>query len=123
MKRILFTLASVALIALVVSVAYLAGSSRNIPQLNGARLVQAVRGYSADLKARGVPAPATVSLDELIERGFLDRGDVAAFEGLSVQIGLAADESRPGDVFARVQLPDGGEIVLLADGSVQQVGP
>jgi len=39
---------------------------------------------------------------------------------MDVQINLSADVTRPGDVLARARLPDGVEIIALADGSVQQ---
>ena len=88
---------------------------------NGARLFEAVQRYRADLVARDSALPATVSLRELTNQGYLHARDVAAFAGLETTITLAASESRPQEILMRARFPDGDELVALADGSVQTV--
>jgi hypothetical protein len=88
---------------------------------NGARLFEAVRQYRVDLLARDGTLPATVSLRELTNQGYLHAREVAAFAGLETTIALLADESRPHEVLMSARFPDGAELVALADGSVQTV--
>lgn len=88
---------------------------------NGARLFEAVQHYRADLLARESALPATVSLRELTNQGYLQAREVAAFAGLETTISLSASESRPHEVLMRARFPDGAELVALADGSVQTV--
>jgi hypothetical protein len=87
--------------------------------LDVSKLFRAIQAYAASHPTNGLPLPATVSLEELIRRGLIQEADVSVFRGMDVQISLTADETRPADVLARARLPDGVEIVALADGSVQ----
>jgi hypothetical protein len=89
------------------------------PAFNGARLLAAVQQYRADLRARDQALPATVSLRELTNQGYLHAREVAAFAGLETTLALSADESRPHEVLMSARFPDGAELVALADGSVQ----
>ncbi len=117
-------------IALVCAVAFMAvaglvyvvmGAKDTSGRFNGAALVAAARAYTRDLQARKQPIPKTVTLEELVALHFLQPGDIEAFRGLKATIMLTSDGSGPQSVLMRVRLPDGGEIVLLSDGSVQQV--
>ena len=71
------------------------------------------------LVAQGRPVPATVSLADLTREGFFDPKRAAAFGDCEVTVSLTADEHRPQDVLMRVRLPQGDELVVLGDGSVQ----
>jgi len=90
-------------------------------RVDGQRLLGAARAYEARVKARGEPVPSTVSLAELLRLGLLKESDVAGLRGFEVLVHLQADEKRPGDWLVRARLPDQGEMVVLVDGSVQQV--
>jgi flagellar basal body-associated protein FliL len=90
-------------------------------RFNGAAVVAAAQAYTRDLRARKQPVPSTVTLDELVTAHFLKPDEVAAFHGLNVTIMLTSDAGNPQAVIMRVHFPDGGDVVLLADGSVQQM--
>lgn len=83
-------------------------------------VMAAATEYSHRLKAQGLPVPASVSLPELIAEGVLRQSDVRSFDDLQVTISLKFDETRPQDSLMSVRFPDGGEVIALADGSVQQ---
>jgi hypothetical protein len=88
---------------------------------NGAALVAAARAYTRDLQVRKQPIPKAVTLEELVALHFLQPADIEAFRGLKATILLTSEGGNPRAVLMDVRLPDGGEIVLLGDGSVQQV--
>jgi hypothetical protein len=120
MRRLLFALAVLTAALVVGSMIYFAPSTPHLEQVNAPRLLAAARTYADSLKAQGLPVPASVSLQELISLKLVTSSDVAGFAGLEVTISLTADGSRPQEVLVRVRIPDGHEIVALADGSVQQ---
>lgn len=90
-------------------------------RVDSTKLLSAMKIYKSDLKRQGMEVPASVSLKELIIRGLLTEADVSGFSGIDVSVNLLADESHPPDALVRARLPDGNEITLLGDGSVQQV--
>ena len=92
-------------------------------RFNGAAIVAAARAYTRDLNSRNLPVPASVSLDDLVSLHFLKATDVAAFRGMKASVTLTSKENGLKTVLMRVKLPDGGDIVLLGDGSVQQTAP
>jgi hypothetical protein len=73
------------------------------------------------LQARKQPVPKSVTLEDLVERHFLKPEEIAAFRGMNATVTLTSTKSSPQTVLMRVHLPEGGDVVLLADGSVQQV--
>jgi hypothetical protein len=88
---------------------------------DGPKLIAAVAAYKHALEHNGAPVPDTVSLAQLLNRGLLKPEDVRAFAGWQASISLKADETTPQAILMRVQWPGGDdELVLLADGSVQQ---
>ncbi len=87
---------------------------------NPALLVVAARAYAHDQQARGKPVPQSVSLQDLINLGYLEAKDVHAFEGLEVTLFPAAPTDNPQSILARVKLRDGTHLAVLADGSVRQ---
>lgn len=92
-----------------------------LPPINFPALIAASQTYRRDLEATRQPVPESVSLRELTNHGYLRAADVPGLAGLAVTIAL--NEGRPHDVLVRVRFPDGGQQVLLADGSVQPAVP
>jgi hypothetical protein len=90
-------------------------------RFNGAAIVAAARAYTRDLQVRKQPIPKSVTMEELVALHFLQPGEIEAFRGLKATIMLTADASNPQGVLMRVRMPDGGEFVLMNDGSAQQV--
>jgi len=77
--------------------------------------------YAEELRTRGQPVPMEVSSSDLLARGSIDASDLGNLEGIEVRIRTGpVDLARPQEPLARVLLPDGGELTLLGDGSVQQ---
>ncbi len=85
---------------------------------DAAKLISAMHVFGRDLSQRGLPLPATVSLRELVEAGYIGANDVRVFEGVEVTIALTADESRSQDCLIRMKMADGSVCALLVDGSV-----
>lgn len=87
----------------------------------GLDLVAAAQAYSRDLEERGQPLPASVSLEDLIEAGYLTSHDARAFDGIEVQVSLepaVTNETYPQSILIQARMPDGTRVVLRADGSV-----
>ena len=121
MKRILGVILGLTLSVVAGCWFYFASSSRQAGYVNGSKVLAAARTYQDDLKRQGSDVPTSVSLKEMIARGLLTETDVSGFSGMDVTVTLPVDEGRPQTVLVRSRLPDGDEIVVLADGSVQQV--
>jgi hypothetical protein len=84
------------------------------------QIVKAVRAYATDLQRQQAVAPAAVSLDELVAKGYLQAADVRAFSGIRTRVHLPPyDESQPAKVLMEASLPDGHRLLVLNDGSVQ----
>ncbi|MGA2747807.1 MAG: hypothetical protein ABSG59_03445 [Verrucomicrobiota bacterium] len=120
-RRVVITIALAAAIMVVGGLVYvfLAAAPAG-GKVNGIAIVGAGKTYARELKSRGQPVPKTVSLNELVERGYLKPEDIGAFRGLEATLSLTADLSNPKTVLMRVRLPDGTDYVLLADGSAQE---
>jgi len=120
-KRIVQTMA--AGVVVVVAALVLHHLTRPAPP-TGLQLLKihaAAVAYAEELRARGAPVPQEVSSSDLLARGSIDASDLGNLEGIEVRIRTGPVElSRPQDPLARVLLPDGGELTLLGDGSVQQ---
>jgi hypothetical protein len=96
-------------------------SKESSAKFNGAAIVAAARSYTRDLQARKEPVPKSVTLEDLAAHHFLKPEEIAAFRGMNATVTLTSTKSSPQTVLMRVHLPEGGDVVLLADGSVQQV--
>ena len=110
-------------IAVVAAVFYCAAHPKPTGRLDPFKIREAAGQYARDLKESGSPVPPAVPLKELIARRMLKSADVSGFEGAEVTVSLvslSANSSRPDDVLMRARMPDGVELVLLNDGSVQQ---
>ena len=89
---------------------------------DGSKLVAAVQAFAADRRAHGQPLPSSVSLRELVRDGFISADDVHAFDGMEATLSMTADEKYPQAPLMTVRFQrGGGGIVVLGDGSVQQV--
>ena len=63
---------------------------------------------------------AGIRLEELIGKGFLKREDVSGFNGLEVSVFLTANTNAAGiPVLMLAHMPDGHDMVVLSDGTVQ----
>jgi len=100
---------------------YMAGANSPRAKVNGIHIVAAAQAYTRQLRAAAQPIPNSVGVDELVARGFLKPEDVAAFRGLDAKVMLTAENPGPQTVIMRLNMRDGTELVLLADGSVQSV--
>jgi hypothetical protein len=118
-KRIGMIVAAVAVLMMVAGSIYVGDHSPHPAMSQYSKVLAAANAYSISLKNQGLWVPASVTLQELGMRGFLQPSDVAGFEGMQVTISLRPDESQPQDALMRVRLPDGQEVVALGDGSVQ----
>jgi hypothetical protein len=92
-------------------------------KFNGALIVEAARAYSRDLRLRQQPVPKSVALKELVAQHYLKPEDVAAFRGMDATLLLTTDQPGPKAVVMRVRLADGTQVVLLTDGTVQELPP
>jgi hypothetical protein len=110
----------------VVCVALIFHWQRSQPVFKDApKLAAAVHAFARDRAARGQPLPTSISLRELVNGDYIATNDVHAFDGMDVTISLApslaALDADPESILIHVRMPDGAQIVLLGDGSIQQV--
>ena len=89
--------------------------------VDGAPLVEGVRAFCVDRATRGLPLPASVSLKQLMDAGFISSTFAQASGMDGLQVWLNADEARAGSILCSVQRPDGMVAVGLADGSAHLV--
>jgi len=121
-RRMTIAVAVAVAIMVAAGLVYLSLASKDTSaKFNGAAIVAAARAYTRDLQVRKQPIPQSVSLEELVALHFLRPGEIEAFRGMKATILLTADAGNPQGVLMRVRMPDGGEFVLLNDGSAQQV--
>ena len=90
------------------------------PPVNGTRLADALAQYTRELRLRGSPVPRTVTLDTLLQLGYLTSADALPFHGAQVTFYSDADATRPQSILLSARMPDGSVQAILADGSVQQ---
>lgn len=90
------------------------------PQLvDGDRMAKALAQYIRDAATRGESPPSSVTLDALVQKGYLTPQNVKPFEEAKVTFYAGALETRPQSVLCSAEMPDGTIQVILADGSVQ----
>ena len=120
-RQIIVIVFSVIAVATAVCLALIAYWQRPLPALqDGSKFISAVRAFTQEKLKNGQPMPDTLALWELVNSGFLAAEDARAFEGMEVTFYLTADLTRPKETVIRVRLPDGSQMVMLADGTVQQ---
>jgi len=119
-RKVVIVGAIVALLALTVYVSTRSPSA-SPGKVDAPRILAAAREYTRLFMAQHLPVPASVNVDELISRGLLRPEDVAGFAGAEVSVSLKGDPRDPHTVLMRAKFKDGKDLLLLADGSVQQV--
>jgi hypothetical protein len=92
-------------------------------RVDGPAIIAAAHAYTSDLRVRAQPVPKSIPLQQLVALGYLKPGQIAAFRGLDATLSLTADNRAPQVVLMRVHMPDGTDLVLLSDGSAQEVAP
>ena len=94
--------------------------ARHQPPLKDLPVVlTALRRYSEDKLIRHQPMPAKVSMQDLVQAGYLKPQEAAEFKEVDLTFYPLAAGSGPKTVVARARLADGSQVVLLADGSVE----
>lgn len=121
LKRMAVAIGAAVAIMVAVGLLYLLIAEDSAPgKIDGLKIVAAGSAYTRALIASKLPVPKTVSLDELLTRGYLKPADVAPFQGLDATLVLTADASNPQRVLMRVHMQDGTDLVLTGDGALQQ---
>ena len=87
--------------------------------VDGPAIAQAVAAFCRYQQSRGVPLPKSITLQELVTGGFLEREAIRGFGDVTVTISLEVDEKNPQSILMQARLPDGSRVEALGDGSVQ----
>src|SRR5580658_6779617 len=120
MRRMAIAIAAAVAIMLAAGlVYYFMASKETSAKFNGAAIVAAARDYTRDVRLRKEPVPKSVTLEELVALHYLKPEQGEAFRGLKATVMLSTEERGPKAVVMRVVMPDGGEVKLLSDGSMQ----
>ena len=82
-------------------------------------VLTALRHYSDDKVAAHKPIPDKVSMQDLVESGYLKPEIAAEFKEVDLTFFPLAAGGGPKSVVARARLADGSQVVLRADGSVE----
>jgi len=85
------------------------------------RLGMALVKYVGDYRSRGKPLPLSVTIDDLVQSGYLQPADARIFKGVSIVVFGAADETTSQNLLVAALLPDGNIVAVMADGSVQHI--
>jgi hypothetical protein len=117
-RLVILIASSTALVAVmaVAVVAYWPGKQPVFEDLPG--LIFALQAFSQERTKQGEPLPSTVSLRELVSRGYISSNSVHVFEDTKTTIWLTVNETKPQQVLMSARLPDGSVSAVLADGSV-----
>jgi len=86
-----------------------------------ARFISVLHRFSQDQVQRGQEPPASVQVDELISAGYITAKDARHFAGADISFSAGASDSNPRKVLISLKLRDGRWVMLLGDGSVQQL--
>jgi hypothetical protein len=119
-KRISIAVAGATGLILVVALAFTFIGARPEP-VNAPAIVAAAQAYTHALRLQKLPVPSTVSLQELIDRHFLRPKDAGSLAGMDAAISLTAGKVTPRTPLILVHNKDGTDLVLLADGSTQEL--
>ena len=123
LRRLTFaTIAALVLVGVGV-VVFLPFRYRQQSLVNGDRFTTALAQYVKDLRSHGQPLPPSITLDALVQSGYLQLEDAKPFEGVTVIFHSDANESHPQSLLVEAHMPDGFVLAVLADGSVQGFTP
>jgi hypothetical protein len=121
-KRMAAAIGAVVAIMVAAGFIYLLSSNDvSSEKVNAPRIVAAAHAYTRQLVAAKQPIPGTVSINELLGRGYLKPADVGPFLSLDAVIILTSDASNPRAALMRVRMKDGTDFLLFNDGSTQQI--
>lgn len=84
-------------------------------------LAQALSSYVQDLRKRSEPLPESLTLSTLVDMGYLPASASNRFGDITLEFYPAPDETFPQAILMAAVAPDGSAVVVLGDGSVQQV--
>jgi hypothetical protein len=120
MKRLLIFITVIILAAIV---GYFEILKPQTGHLDAKKITAAIHAYSSKMKSENQTLPPSISLQELIAKGFLKHGDVSVFDGWNVIVSLTLDETnpQPQSVLMTAQSSDGRQIIVLGDGSIQSL--
>ncbi len=122
LKRMAIAVGAAVAIMVAAGFIYLLTAGDTSPaKIDGLKIVAAANAYTRELIRNRQPIPKTVSLNELLVHGFLKPADVAPFQGLDAELVLTSNASDNQTVLMRVHMPDGGDFVLLGDGTTKEV--
>jgi hypothetical protein len=120
-RRMTMAVAVAVAIMVAAGLVYYFMSSKEPPaKFNGAAIVSAARDYTRAVQLRKEPLPKSITLEELVALHYLKPEQAEAFRGLKATVMLSSEDRSPKAVVMRVVMPDGGEVKLLSDGSVQE---
>ena len=121
-RQLLIPVVAVIAVGVAVCLALIAYWQRPLPVMQDAsKLIAAVRAFSQDRVKKGEALPDSLPLQELVKGNFITAEDVRAFDGMEVTFHLTTDTTDPKAVLIRARLPDGSQMVMLGDGTVQQL--
>jgi hypothetical protein len=119
-KRFLIFTTAIALAVIVGCYFFVIAKPRS-GHLDAGKITAAIHAYSSKMKSENQPLPPTISLKELIAKDFLKHEDVSAFDGWNVTVSLTADEAYPQSILMTATSSKGDKMLVMADGSVQQI--
>ena|ERR1041385_1534420 len=122
-RRLIFLFAGIACVVLLSLASSTYWGHKQLAFQNTTQLIAAMQAFSRDQILRGHQLPAEISVQDLIQGGYLSANDVRAFEGMEVMFSTRYDLTTPQCIVARARTADGQLICLMGDGSVQQFSP
>jgi len=108
----------------VIALVYTSAVSTAPPQMtpeNAVHIIAAAQLLTHDLRLTGRPVPQAVTLAQLVDLKYLAPSDAEPFKGTDAAISLVATNDPKKAVLMRVRMPDGNDLVLLGDGSAQEI--
>jgi hypothetical protein len=115
-KVLLFS--ALILMAFSISTFFIVSNPRRA-RVNGDKITAATHAYCRNAMEHDKNLPTSISLNDLMAKGYLKHNDASSFDGLKVTVHLNPYDTNPQSALMSARLPDGNLIVALADGSVQ----
>jgi hypothetical protein len=122
LQRVL--LLGVGSVALVLALWWIGTTLFDRPQpVDPQQIRQAVQTFCQERRALGIALPPTVSLRELVEKGYLRPEDIRGFGSAEIVFSLKIDNQKPGSVLMEARMPDGSRVGAFSDGTLQPLEP